>query len=105
MKLDPQSLRQVVSRTLDHYQARAEAFWEGTRHHDVEQNIEALLRHIEPDPVSYTHLDVYKRQPPEIACGANDRMRDRCRSLVDRLSIACRSSLPVRFFGVWPGRA
>lgn len=57
MKLDPQSLRQVVSRTLDHYQARAEAFWEGTRHHDVEQNIEALLRHIEPDP-PFTLLDL-----------------------------------------------
>ena len=46
MTLDPESLRQVVCRTLDHYQSRAEAFWEGTRHHDVEQNIEALLRHI-----------------------------------------------------------
>lgn len=50
MKLDPQALRQIVSRTLDHYQARAEAFWEGTRHHDVEQNIEALLRHIRAAP-------------------------------------------------------
>lgn len=46
MKLDPQALRQVVERTLAHYHARADAFWEGTRHHDVEQNIEALLRHI-----------------------------------------------------------
>jgi hypothetical protein len=27
---------------------RAEAFWEGTRDHDVSQNIEALLRHIGP---------------------------------------------------------
>ncbi len=57
MKLDPQSLRQVVSRTLDHYQGRAEAFWEGTRHHDVEQNIEALLRHIEAAP-PFTILDL-----------------------------------------------
>jgi SAM-dependent methyltransferase len=46
MKLDPHTLQQVVARTLDHYQGRAEAFWEGTRNHDVEQNIEALLRHI-----------------------------------------------------------
>ena len=46
MKLEPEILRQLVERTLGHYQARAEAFWEGTRHHDVEQNIEALLRHI-----------------------------------------------------------
>ncbi len=44
MKLDPETLQQVVSRTLDHYHARAAAFWEGTRHHDVTQNIEALLR-------------------------------------------------------------
>jgi len=46
MKLEPEALRQVVDRTLDHYHKRADAFWEGTRHHDVEQNIEALLRHI-----------------------------------------------------------
>ena len=46
MKLEPETLRQVVERTLEHYHTRAEAFWEGTRHHDVEQNIEVLLRHI-----------------------------------------------------------
>ena len=50
MKLDPEALQQVVGRTLGHYQTRAEAFWEGTRHHDVEQNIEALLRHIQAAP-------------------------------------------------------
>ncbi|MCE9571228.1 MAG: class I SAM-dependent methyltransferase [Rhodocyclales bacterium] len=50
MKLDPVTLQQVVARTLDHYHGRAEAFWEGTRHHDVEQNIEALLRHIRATP-------------------------------------------------------
>ena len=43
MMLEPERLRQLVSRTLDHYQARAVAFWEGTRNHDVEQNIAALL--------------------------------------------------------------
>lgn len=50
MTLAPEILRQLVERTLGHYHARAEAFWEGTRHHDVEQNIEALLRHIEAAP-------------------------------------------------------
>ncbi|KAF0164151.1 MAG: hypothetical protein FD157_2516 [Rhodocyclaceae bacterium] len=50
MKLEPEALRQLVDRTLDHYHSRAEAFWEGTRHHDVEQNIEALLRHIQTAP-------------------------------------------------------
>ena len=56
MTLDPEALQQVVGRTLDHYQARAEAFWEGTRHHDVEQNIDALLRHI-LTPSPFTLLD------------------------------------------------
>ncbi|MDP2824112.1 MAG: class I SAM-dependent methyltransferase [Sulfuritalea sp.] len=56
MKLDPEALRQIVDRTLDHYQTRATAFWEGTRDHDVEQNIEALLRHIQATP-PFTLLD------------------------------------------------
>jgi SAM-dependent methyltransferase len=30
-------------RTLGHYDANADSFWEGTRDHDVSQNIEALL--------------------------------------------------------------
>jgi trans-aconitate methyltransferase len=46
MTLDTETLQKVVARTLEHYQVRAEAFWEGTRDHDVQQNIEALLRHI-----------------------------------------------------------
>ena len=36
--------------TLDHYNQRAEEFWEGTRDHDVSQNIAALLQHIEGKP-------------------------------------------------------
>jgi SAM-dependent methyltransferase len=44
---DPQSL---AATTLAHYETHAEAFWEGTRDHDVSQNIEALLRHIEAPP-------------------------------------------------------
>lgn len=56
MKLDPPALRQVVARTLEHYHSRAEAFWEGTRNHDVAQNIEALLRHIQA-AAPYTILD------------------------------------------------
>lgn len=47
MKLEPEALRQLVDRTVDHYQTRAEAFWQGTRDHDVSQNIDALLRHIQ----------------------------------------------------------
>lgn len=37
-------------RTIAHYNERAEAFWEGTRDHDVRQNRQALLRHIVARP-------------------------------------------------------
>jgi SAM-dependent methyltransferase len=55
-KLDPPDLKQIASRTLEHYNERAEAFWDGTRGHDVTQNIDALLRHISA-PAPYTILD------------------------------------------------
>ena len=44
-------------RTLAHYNGRAEAFWQGTRDHDVSQNIAALLRNIEGSP-PFAILDV-----------------------------------------------
>jgi SAM-dependent methyltransferase len=36
-------LRAVAARTLGHYEGRAEAFWVGTRDHDVSQNLDTLL--------------------------------------------------------------
>ena len=36
----------IAGKTLEHYDGRAAEFWEGTRDHDVTQNIAALLRHI-----------------------------------------------------------
>ena len=30
-------------RTIGHYEGRAELFWEGTKDHDVSQNIQALI--------------------------------------------------------------
>jgi SAM-dependent methyltransferase len=48
--LTPQELETATARTLQHYDGRAEAFWEGTRDHDVRQNITALLEHIEGTP-------------------------------------------------------
>ena len=36
-------------RTVRHYAGRAEAFWEGTRDHDVTQNRQALIRHLHGD--------------------------------------------------------
>lgn len=42
--------------TLEHYNRQAQAFREGTRHHDVQQNIDALLARIEGTP-PFTILD------------------------------------------------
>ena len=47
MALDSQDLEKVSSLTLGHYDKRAADFWEGTRGHDVSQNIAALLQYIE----------------------------------------------------------
>lgn len=46
MKIDPADLAKIVDTTLAHYDGRAEDFWQGTRDHDVSQNIDALLAHI-----------------------------------------------------------
>jgi SAM-dependent methyltransferase len=43
-------MTEITRRTLEHYNQTAEAFWEGTRGHDVSQNIATLLRHIEGVP-------------------------------------------------------
>jgi SAM-dependent methyltransferase len=53
---DADDLDAIARGTLAHYDARAESFWRGTRDHDVSQNIEALLRHIEAEP-PYAILD------------------------------------------------
>lgn len=47
---DSDQLRAVVEGTLEHYRRSAEAFRDGTRDHDVSQNIAALLRHIQAAP-------------------------------------------------------
>ena len=56
MKLNPQDLEKIASLTLDHYNQRADEFWQGTRDHDVKQNIAALLQWIEGNP-PFTILD------------------------------------------------
>ena len=56
MKLNPQDLEQIAEGTLGHYNAHAKDFWEGTRGHDVSQNIDALLRTIE-DAAPFALLD------------------------------------------------
>jgi len=42
--------RDISAPTLDYYERNAAAFWEGTRDHDVGQNIDALLRHLAAPP-------------------------------------------------------
>jgi len=47
--LSPSEIHRTAESTLSHYEGRVEAFWEGTRDHDVSQNIEALLRPLPND--------------------------------------------------------
>ncbi len=47
----------ITARTLAHYDASAESFWQGTRDHDVSQNHQALLNAIEGAP-PFTLLDL-----------------------------------------------
>lgn len=57
MKDKPGPASEITAGTLAHYESRAESFREGTRDHDVSQNIAALLRHIVATP-PFTILDL-----------------------------------------------
>jgi len=50
MPLTRKEIEEIAARTLAHYDEGARAFWEGTRDHDVSQNIAALLDHIQASP-------------------------------------------------------
>lgn len=39
-------MKDFISQTIKHYEDNHERFWEGTKDHDVSQNIEAILKHI-----------------------------------------------------------
>jgi SAM-dependent methyltransferase len=56
MKLKPDDLEKITSQTLDYYNERVGDFWQGTRDHDVQQNIAALLQWIE-GKAPFTILD------------------------------------------------
>jgi SAM-dependent methyltransferase len=56
MPQTPQELHRVAARTLAHYDRNAQEYSEGTRDHDVRENIEALLGHIDVPP-PFTLLD------------------------------------------------
>ncbi|MSQ84379.1 MAG: class I SAM-dependent methyltransferase [Myxococcales bacterium] len=53
---DPQDPQDIAQRTIANYRGRADAFWAGTRDHDVSQNLTALLGAIE-GPAPWTVLD------------------------------------------------
>lgn len=55
--LGPDDLARIADVTLAHYDERAGDFWEGTRDHDVSQNLTALLEAIEAAP-PFSILDV-----------------------------------------------
>jgi SAM-dependent methyltransferase len=59
-RIDPRELVELSRRTLAHYENNAEAFWQGTRDHDVSQNIDALLAALGPAP---------KRRILDFGCG------------------------------------
>ena len=46
MPLTREELDDLSASTLAHYNTRADEYWQGTRDHDVSQNIATLLRHI-----------------------------------------------------------
>lgn len=55
--LTPEQLSALARSTVSHYQQHAEDFWEGTKDHDVSQNVDALLRHL-PGPPPQRILDL-----------------------------------------------
>ena len=55
--LTPEDLSTLTRSTLSHYQRHAEDFREGTKDHDVSQNVDALLRSL-PGPSKQRILDL-----------------------------------------------
>jgi SAM-dependent methyltransferase len=52
MNPSAEDLNHIAAQTLAHYERSAQAFWEGTKDHDVSQNIAALLQAIDrPAPL------------------------------------------------------
>jgi SAM-dependent methyltransferase len=50
MKRNPGDQEEIAHLTLEHYNQHAAEFWQGTRDHDVSQNIAALLQYIRNEP-------------------------------------------------------
>ena len=50
MPLSPEELRHITARTVGHYDDHAQSYWEGTRDHDVSQNVQAFLSALRGSP-------------------------------------------------------
>lgn len=50
MPFSSHDLRHIAARTLAHYDERAQSYWEGTRGHDVSQNVHAFLNALRGSP-------------------------------------------------------
>lgn len=48
--LDTAQLATIVTHTVGHYESKAADFWEGTKDHDVSQNVQTLLQFMEGEP-------------------------------------------------------
>ena len=48
LQLQSHQLSEISEMTIRHYNENAHSFWDGTRDHDVSQNIDALLRALGP---------------------------------------------------------
>lgn len=57
MNRDPKEIKDIAAQTLEYYNLKADEFLAGTIDHDVDQNISALLQHIE-GKAPFTILDV-----------------------------------------------
>jgi SAM-dependent methyltransferase len=82
---DKPELERIARDTLAHYEERADAFWEGTRDHDVSQNVAALLEHIRGEP-PFTILD--------FGCGPGETSRPSPRSATRRSGSKARRRSP-----------
>ena len=49
-RLTTAELEELSQKTIAHYQRNAASFWEGTREHDVSQNLDALLAALGDEP-------------------------------------------------------
>src|SRR5439155_18712146 len=57
LRVDVEQSRRMSEMTIAYYDRTAEAYWDGTRDHDVSQNYTSLLDAIENDP-PYSILDL-----------------------------------------------